>query len=239
MPSTNIFFIMAPSVGEHARSPSSSTRPIGATVRGARGTESAVRLADPTRREHNFHVGAAGLPAAPTRKAVPGAAHCNDSPLEHDGRRSRMKTSIHRAVWRAGLGLLLVASPAAWAQDELPPVQRAGEVEYMSGGIGLDESQAMAQAARQWPLALEFAVQSGSRGEYTADVAVLIRDAQGRTTLQTTADGPFLLVRLAPGRYTVEATLAGKTQRRSVTVAAKQPAKAIFVWKADKGADGS
>lgn len=139
----------------------------------------------------------------------------------------------------ATLGALLMSGAFAQPPEALPPVQRNGAVEYLSGGIGLDESTAMKKASRSWPLTLEFAIKDGSRADFAANVQVLVRDDKGRTALNTTSDGPFLLAKLAPGRYTVEATLAGKTLHESIAVRQGQPAKAVFVWPAGTDKTGS
>src|SRR5215469_4507634 len=49
----------------------------------------------------------------------------------------------------------------------LPQVQQQGGVEFVSGGVGLDESKALQAARSQWPLSLRF---TGSNAEYLADV---------------------------------------------------------------------
>ena len=143
-----------------------------------------------------------------------------------------MRTLIHKAVVAATLGALMLAGAFAQTETILPPVQKSGQVEYLSGGVGLDESAALQSASKQWPLTLEFAVKNKQRAEFVADVQVQVRDANGRTVLQTTTGGPFLLAKLMPGRYTVEATLADKTLRQKVLVKRGQPTKLVLVWLA-------
>jgi len=149
-----------------------------------------------------------------------------------------MKTPTRKAASAAVLGTLMtLMTGAALAQAgaPLPPVQTSGPVEYLSGGIGADESAAMRKASGQWPLALEFAIQDRQRADFAADVKVRIRDARGNEVLQATSEGPFLLARLAPGNYAVEATLAGQTLQRKVDVKAGQSSREVFLWAA--GAD--
>ena len=148
-----------------------------------------------------------------------------------------MKPVIHKAALAATLGVLTMGATFVQAATELPSVQRAGGIEYLTGGIGKDEAMAIEKARAHWPLTLQFAVKHGQRAEFTADVKVMVRDAHGHTTLQTTADGPFLLARLAPGAYTVEATLASKTLRKTVRVRPGHATAAAFIWPA--GADKS
>lgn len=142
-----------------------------------------------------------------------------------------MKTLTHPLVPAVLLGALLALGSHARA-GALPPVQHEGGIEYLSGGVGQDEARAIEQAGRHWPLTLEFAVQDGKRADFTADVQVLVRDARRHTVLQTTTQGPFLLARLRPGHYTVEATRQGQTRHQAVTVARSHAAHAVFVWPA-------
>ena len=138
---------------------------------------------------------------------------------------------IRNTLSVVALGALLVAAAAAQT-GALPAVQQSGSVRYMSGGIGSDESQAMQAEGRQWPLTLEFTVNTQPRADYAANVQVTVHDAKNQVALQAKANGPFMLVKLAPGHYTVDALYGGKTLHQSVTIVAGQPAKSMFTWPA-------
>ncbi|MEO7885275.1 MAG: carboxypeptidase regulatory-like domain-containing protein [Polaromonas sp.] len=144
-----------------------------------------------------------------------------------------MNTLIHRAALATLLGALTAGSAFAQASSPLPPVRSSGSVQYLSGGIGVDESAAIRSASAQWPLTLEFAIKGRQRADFAADVTVRVRDTRGQDVLQATSEGPFLLARLAPGSYTVEATLGGQTLQRKVEVKSGQSAKEVFLWAAD------
>lgn len=143
-----------------------------------------------------------------------------------------MKTPFPKAALAASLGALLLGSAMAQPQAALPPVQKSGPVEYLSGGIGQDEARAIERSSAQWPLTLQFAVKDKQRAVFAANVAVAVRDAKGRTALTATSDGPFLLAKLEPGTYAVDATFGGKTLHEKVVVKRGQPARAVFVWPA-------
>ncbi|MGE8318220.1 MAG: carboxypeptidase-like regulatory domain-containing protein [Comamonas sp.] len=128
-------------------------------------------------------------------------------------------------------GLAGAAEPGA-GTGAMPAVHSHQGVRYTSGGIGLDESTAMKAAASQWPLSLEFAIQTGGRAEYASNVKVLVRNSQGATVLQATSQGPFLLAELPPGSYQIEATLGGKTLQRQATVRSGQSAHVVLEWPA-------
>jgi hypothetical protein len=117
-----------------------------------------------------------------------------------------------------------VSTPYAAAQS-VREGRTAQDRRYIAGGIGLDESEQMKSMARDFPLSLTVAAKSGA---YLADTHIKIQEATGRVVLDTQLDSPYLLVDLAPGKYSVEATFQGKTQRRSVDLTANLPAKIAF-----------
>ncbi|MDR3099999.1 MAG: carboxypeptidase-like regulatory domain-containing protein [Paraburkholderia sp.] len=109
----------------------------------------------------------------------------------------------------------------------MPQVQRQGGVEFVSGGVGLDESKALQAARSQWPLSLRF---TGRNAEFLADVRVQIVDAHGASVLDATSRGPYMLVRVRPGRYTVRVSHDGINKTSAVTVGSNGSARASFVW---------
>ena len=156
--------------------------------------------------------------------------------------------TFRRVASAALLGAALSIAGAAHAQTPtekekqapvetptLPAVQKSGAVEYLSGGIGKDESTAFEAESRAWPLAIQFAVTGGQRAQFASDVQVTVRDAAGRTVLETASNGPFLLLRVAPGRYDVEASLQGVVKHRKVSVRKGASTKVMLAWPAAAG----
>lgn len=144
-----------------------------------------------------------------------------------------MNKRFERCTMAAAMavGSMAIAGILSTAQAGMPPVKHQGSVEYVSGGIGIDESEAMKAASGNYPLALTFAAQRGGKADYVADVAVVIRDAQGKSVLQVTAEGPYMLVKLPAGSYRISATFDGKAQERQVSVQDSSTARAMFEWK--------
>ncbi|MGE8589530.1 MAG: carboxypeptidase regulatory-like domain-containing protein [Alcaligenes sp.] len=144
-----------------------------------------------------------------------------------------MNKRIERCTLSAmmALGSMAIAGVLSTVQAALPPVKHQGSVQYVSGGIGIDESEAMKAAAKDYPLALTFAAQRDGKADYVASVAVTILDAQGKEVLKATSEGPYMLVKLPAGAYKVSATFEGKAQEREVTVQGTGTARAVFEWK--------
>ncbi|MFY9478088.1 MAG: carboxypeptidase-like regulatory domain-containing protein [Aquabacterium sp.] len=118
----------------------------------------------------------------------------------------------------------------------LPAVRTSGQTQYLTGGVGQDESQVIKAESRHWPLALEFAVRAPQgRAQFAADVDVQIRNAAGQQVLKARSEGPFLLVKLAPGHYTVHATLASQSQQKPVQIEKDKPLRLLISWPPGNG----
>jgi opacity protein-like surface antigen len=112
------------------------------------------------------------------------------------------------------------ASAGALAQSSMPPEQSQGNVRYVTGGIGKDESEAMKAAESNYAISLVFSVHRDGKAEYLANVPVTIRDTGGTTVFSLSNDGPYLLVSLPAGSYEVSASHDGQVKSQHVTVGA-------------------
>ena len=125
------------------------------------------------------------------------------------------------------LGLSLLA-PAAGANDAI--VQTAGNVTYVSGGVGAESISQLTAQSRDFNLKLVFALQSG---DYLSGVGVAIADASGKTLLNATSDGPWFLTKLPTGNYQIVATFAGTAVTRQVSVGATNLTVADMRWASE------
>ncbi|WP_202370827.1 carboxypeptidase regulatory-like domain-containing protein [Pseudomonas sp. MWU318] len=126
--------------------------------------------------------------------------------------------------------------PAMLQAANLDPIDSAGVqvqqqqqngINYLSGGIGLDESKAIQQSTG-YNLHMTFAV--GAQDQYTADVDVVIQKSPGQTVLTLTQTGPLVYVQLPPGKYTVVATRNGETRRDVTDVGSGTARNLVFHW---------
>lgn len=123
-----------------------------------------------------------------------------------------------------------VVAVAPAATSHLPPMKSQGNVRYLTGGIGSDESNAIKAAFGQHALVLTLASRNEGKDVFLANVPVVIRDADGTIVLDAVADGPYLLADLPPGTYEVAATYKGEEKRATARVAAGKPARLTFLW---------
>lgn len=126
--------------------------------------------------------------------------------------------------------LVLAMSGAAMAQNMTgempstsslptapPEVQQHGEVSVLNGGVGEEEVGWFRSQASQYPL--QFVI-SGRGGEYGVADTLTVKRGEDEVVSVPEA-GPWVLMDVPPGRYTVEATFDGRTERRVVQVADK------------------
>jgi hypothetical protein len=131
-----------------------------------------------------------------------------------------------------GAVLLAALSSSAHATVN-PPIRMAHGIEYMSGGIGSDEAKLMETVAPRWPATFEFAIKDHKGAEFASDVRVTVRDSHGTVLLDNVESaGPFMVARLDPGTYEVEARLRGNTLKQTLQVRPGAPARVAFVWPA-------
>lgn len=126
----------------------------------------------------------------------------------------------------------LCVAPLAAAQSEsaLPAAQSQAGVKYVQGGIGKDESTAMLQAAKDYPLALVFS--GGKANHYVANIDIRVCDAAGKTVLQSNSEGPIMLLDLPAGKYTVDAQYRDKTLTQRIELTPKRSTRLDFHWPA-------
>lgn len=125
------------------------------------------------------------------------------------------------------LSSVLLVSAASAESDTV--VRTADGVSYISGGIGDESIGHLNSLAGEFNLKLVFALKSGG---FLSDVGVVITDAKGKTVLDTTSEGPWLLTRLPAGNYQVVASFEGKSEKQKVSVDAKNLRTADFHWVA-------
>jgi hypothetical protein len=124
--------------------------------------------------------------------------------------------------------LLGSASFLALAADNRETIaQTPGGISYVSGGVGDESIDRLNMMVSEFNLKLVFAMQSGN---YVSDVRVVIMDAKGKTILDTTTEGPWLLTRLPAGSYQIVASFAGKAEKRQVDVGATKLSTIDFRW---------
>jgi hypothetical protein len=116
---------------------------------------------------------------------------------------------------------------AVFAESTAVQPQTQGDITFVSGGVGLDEVDAMQTLKPNYNLHLLFVLSSG---DYLSDIEVAIFDKKGNVYLQTLSLGPFMLVNLKPGSYFVKARLDEQVVQMKVTVTGHKASSLSFIW---------
>jgi len=154
-----------------------------------------------------------------------------DSPVSKPStpKRSAVKSALMAfglACVFTGAAVSAQAAPST-EPSSLPAAAQQGDIQFLSGGVGKDESDAIKTAAPHWPLELDF---TGGTKDFVADVGVKLINSKGATVLETSSQGPFMLIRVKPGVYTVQATYAQREQTHKVTVRSSGHVRSRFTW---------
>jgi hypothetical protein len=114
-----------------------------------------------------------------------------------------------------------LGTAAVWAQGEsemaVPPApQSYGSIQAINGGVDLDQADAIKRIQSRYPLRVEI---SGRGGDYyVADRVTVLQD--GERIAEIPNAGPWLLMEVPPGRYTLVGDFAGTEVKRNVVVPA-------------------
>ena len=105
----------------------------------------------------------------------------------------------------------------AGAQAPIARGRAPGGEPYLMGGVGQEEVALIQVARPSFSLSVRTATRSGA---FLADVHLRIVDTEGKSVFDQDLAGPWLLIDLRPGRYTLEGSRGGEVQRHAVTVPA-------------------
>lgn len=127
----------------------------------------------------------------------------------------------------AAIPLVAIGEPIDMSAVQLEPQQQNG-IAYLTGGIGLDESQAIKQA-KGYNLHMTFS--QGPANEYEAGIDVAIQTRGGRSVLSLNKVGPFVYVKLPAGTYLIVIGRNGQDEKRTVVVKGKSTRNVNFHWR--------
>jgi hypothetical protein len=98
---------------------------------------------------------------------------------------------------------------------------------YMTGGISVEERNAMTERDDAYNLKLVFAEKSGV---YLAGVPLTIMDRNGKEIAAITSEGPWFYIKLPPGTYHASAMVDGESRKIDLSVPDSGAVARIFHW---------
>ncbi|MFM1870416.1 MAG: hypothetical protein RLY99_1160 [Pseudomonadota bacterium] len=140
------------------------------------------------------------------------------------------KTHLLKLVHMLMAAVIFAWVNTSFAQADVPESKNYQGIQYITGGIGSEESEAMLELGKKWPLVLEFSQAHPQRPLWVADVTVKIIDQKKKVVFDAMSDGPILLVNLAPGNYELQLSFEGKPLKRAVKIEENKPIKLSITW---------
>lgn len=117
------------------------------------------------------------------------------------------------------------------AHAQIPATQHANGISYITGGVGEEESLAIVAEAKQWPLFLELSQLENGRGVWIFGADIKILNSKQQVVFEAQAEGPYMVINLDAGDYSIEASYQGVVQKRAISVKANTPQKVSIFWK--------
>ena len=126
--------------------------------------------------------------------------------------------------------LFIAGIHTCFAQADVPESKNYEGIQYITGGIGSEESEAMIELGKKWPLTLEFSQDHPERPLWVADVDVKIINQKQKVIFTAVSEGPILLINLEPGTYNMEFVFEKKSLKRKVKIEEGKAQKLPIAW---------
>lgn len=114
---------------------------------------------------------------------------------------------------------------------QIPDTQYSRGISYITGGVGEGETQAILSEVKQWPLVLELSQLENGRGVWIFGAKIQIMNSAKQIIFDAQADGPYMLINLSPGDYSILASYQGVEQKRSISLNKGSTQKLSIFWK--------
>jgi len=124
-----------------------------------------------------------------------------------------------------------LTSALAQTTSLLPETKNINGLMYMTGGIGSEESEAMQELGKKWPLLVELSQDHPQRALWISDVQIKLSKKGSKTpSLEIVTEGPILLIDLPPGEYTIDAVFEGRPLKRNIKIEASKSNQLNLMW---------
>jgi hypothetical protein len=148
---------------------------------------------------------------------------------------------ITRLAMLSGMLLFTLSATIATAAEDSTTtpatVDVAADSNYLNGGIGTEEADAIRLKAASFPLRITFS--QGKDGKSIAGATVSITDSKGKSVFELGDAGPILYVKLPNGSYKLKAEYQGVSLNKNVALAGKKGANVYLNWKGSPDDEGT
>lgn len=110
---------------------------------------------------------------------------------------------------------------------QMPPAQETNGIRYVTGGVGLDESNAFKVQRGNYNL---YVLITAKNGDFLSKLPVKIIDGRKRVILEAETNGPYFYAHLPAGNYQVQVNKGENSQKRNVSVGKKGGANLHLIF---------
>ena len=138
----------------------------------------------------------------------------------------------YRCYMAAVAIIVALSASSALAQSQMPEAHQQGDIIYISGGIGADETAAIESVKGSYNLNVTSADKTG---HFRGDTEIVISDMKRNVLLDVTTQGPLFYAQLPNGRYIVEGISEDQIRKQTIRINGMKPARVHFSWPVSIG----
>lgn len=136
--------------------------------------------------------------------------------------------SLKQTTFLMGVALIATLYSNSLFAAELPDNQMQNEINFITGGIGEEETGAMEAVKGDYNLRITSADKAG---HFSGEPHIIITDMQHHELLSADA-GPLFYAEIPAGHYLVEGSNKGENKSQSIVVNGKKIVAVRFIWQA-------
>jgi hypothetical protein len=135
--------------------------------------------------------------------------------------------NYQKSILAVAVAVVLQIQPAWSADNFLPDIQQQGEIYFITGGIGDEETNAMKSERGDYNLQI---MSADKQGHFNGYPHIIISDMQHNELVSSDA-GPLFYADMPKGKYIVEGSVGKQTQKQNITITGKKTSYIRFVWR--------
>ncbi|MDE1902206.1 MAG: hypothetical protein KGI37_11315 [Alphaproteobacteria bacterium] len=135
---------------------------------------------------------------------------------------------IRTLAFAAVVTATMMGAAPARADGWMPQPYHTNGITYISGGIGIDEENAIKAQAGNYNLKI---TDADKQGQFTGGTNLVIRSNGGQDVIKVDNAGPMFDAQLPPGRYTVKASNGAQQEIRHIKISEDKPVDMHLIWR--------
>ena len=128
------------------------------------------------------------------------------------------------------IAFIVLSSISFSGFSQLPEVQMINNYNYMMGGIGEHEADAIQAESKKWPLSIIFSEHLKNDDLWVSGVQLKIINSKGNAIFDERIDGPMFLANLPTGSYQLIGSYRGVTKKMMVKIMTNQSLQISMNW---------